>query len=89
MGYVNTWHACVQGHDSFRVCVGQSCAEFAMQLLRQQLAGDPAAPGVRLPEQLALDDALRERLLRRLTSTPGTFTFRVSAPAREPAGVPR
>lgn len=59
-----------------------------MHLLRRQQAGDAAAPGVRLPEQIALDDAQREGLLRRLTSTPGTFTFRVSAPAREPAGVP-
>ena len=60
-----------------------------MHLLRRQQAGDPTAPGVWLPEQLALDDAEREGLLRRLTTTPGTFTFRVSAPARETVPVPR
>lgn len=78
----------VQGHDSFRVCVGQSCAEFAMDLLRQQQAGNAAAAGVWLPEQIALDDSRREALLRRLTTTPGTFTFRVAAPARQPAAAP-
>lgn len=75
----------MQGHDSFRVCVGQSCAEFAMHMLRRQQAGDGGAAGVWLPEQLALDDARREELLQRLTTTPGTFTYRVRAPAPAPA----
>ena len=35
----------VQAHESFRRCVGQSCAEFALDLLEHP------SPGVQLPEQ--------------------------------------
>lgn len=55
-----------------------------MHLLRRQREGDAAAAGVWLPEELAQDDANREVLLQRLTTTPGTFTFRVKAPTATP-----
>ncbi|KAL7531705.1 hypothetical protein ACHAXR_004186 [Thalassiosira sp. AJA248-18] len=59
----------VQAHESFRRCVGQSCAEFALDLLEQP------SPGVRLTEQRYICDRLRERVIKRLTSTPGTFAY--------------
>jgi hypothetical protein len=59
----------VQAHDSFRQCVGQSCAEFALDCL-----GHPA-PGVYLPEQRYRDECARTRIIQRLTSTPGTFCY--------------
>jgi short subunit dehydrogenase-like uncharacterized protein len=59
----------VQAHDSFRQCVGQSCAEFALDCLEHP------APGVYLPEQRYRDDAARTRIIQRLTSTPGTFCY--------------
>lgn len=74
----------VQGHDSFRRVVGQSCAEFALNLLERHLsaASAPAAwrPGVYLPEQLLSEEHSSERraLLERLAMLPGTFTYRFS-----------
>ncbi|KAL3770852.1 hypothetical protein ACHAW5_000449 [Stephanodiscus triporus] len=59
----------VQAHESFRRCVGQSCAEFALDLLEQP------CPGVRLPEQRYRDDGPRGKIIERLTSTPGTFAY--------------
>mmetsp|Transcript_20964 Transcript_20964/g.44860 ORF Transcript_20964/g.44860 Transcript_20964/m.44860 type:complete len:491 (+) Transcript_20964:221-1693(+) len=59
----------VQAHESFRRCVGQSCAEFALDLLEHP------SPGVQLPEQRYRHDHARERIIKRLTSTPGTFAY--------------
>jgi Saccharopine dehydrogenase NADP binding domain len=59
----------VQAHDSFRQCVGQSCAEFALDCLEHP------APGVYLPEQRYRDETARTRIIQRLTSTPGTFCY--------------
>jgi predicted dinucleotide-binding enzyme len=60
----------VQAHDSFRQCVGQSCAEFCLDILQH-----PDTPGVYLPEQRYRDHADRQRILKRLTTTPGTFCY--------------
>ena len=62
----------LQSHESFRRCVGQSCAEFALDMLRA-----PPAPGVYLPEALYAETNRREAVLGALTSTPGTTAFRV------------
>uniref|UniRef100_A0A7S4SZI3 Saccharopine dehydrogenase NADP binding domain-containing protein n=1 Tax=Ditylum brightwellii TaxID=49249 RepID=A0A7S4SZI3_9STRA len=59
----------VQAHESFRQCVGQSCAEFALDLL------EFPSPGVQLPEQRYRDNEPRKRIIKRLTSTPGTIAF--------------
>lgn len=59
----------VQAHESFRRCVGQSCAEFALDVLEHPSAG------VQLPEQRYRDSQARERIVQRLTTTPGTFAF--------------
>eukprot|EP00977_Amphora_coffeiformis_P025092 scaffold18208_cov182-Amphora_coffeaeformis.AAC.2 len=58
-----------QGHASFRQCVAQSCAELALDCLEH------SAPGVRLPEQRYRNPVDRERILKRLTQTPGTFCY--------------
>jgi hypothetical protein len=63
--------AAVQRHGSFRRCVGQSCAEFVLDAL------DQATPGISLPEERYADAASRERILARLSSTPGTTGYRV------------
>ena len=59
----------IQVHESFRRCVGQSCAEFAMDLLKYP------SPGVSLPEKRYRDDKARSRIIPKLTSTPGTVAF--------------
>lgn len=59
----------VQGHESFRRCVGQSCAEFALDLLEHP------SSGVQLPEQRYRDASSRRRIVKKLTSTPGTFCY--------------
>eukprot|EP00580_Thalassiosira_gravida_P006439 CAMPEP_0201643948 /NCGR_PEP_ID=MMETSP0493-20130528/29193_1 /ASSEMBLY_ACC=CAM_ASM_000838 /TAXON_ID=420259 /ORGANISM="Thalassiosira gravida, Strain GMp14c1" /LENGTH=491 /DNA_ID=CAMNT_0048118503 /DNA_START=163 /DNA_END=1635 /DNA_ORIENTATION=+ len=59
----------VQAHESFRRCVGQSCAEFALDLLEHP------SPGVQLPEQRYRNDDARRRIIKQLTSTPGTFAY--------------
>lgn len=57
----------VQTHQSFRRCVGQSVAEFALDLLerrsRREEEGVPWRPGVWLPEEVADDETWRPRLL--------------------------
>lgn len=60
----------VQAHDSFRQCVAQSCAEFAMDCLEHPNPGT-----VSLPEQRYADTVARERIIAKLTSTPGTFCY--------------
>lgn len=59
----------VQGHESFRRCVGQSCAEFAMDAIQHP------STGVALPEQRYKNDIARQRIIGRLTGTPGTFAY--------------
>jgi len=59
----------VQAHDSFRQCVGQSCAEFALDCL------EFSQPGVYLPELRYQEAAARKRIIAKLTSTPGTFSY--------------
>ena len=59
----------VQAHESFRRCVGQSCAEFCLDLLKHP------SPGVQLTEQRYRNDGSRERIIKQLTSTPGTFAY--------------
>lgn len=65
----------VQAHDSFRVCVGQSCAEFVCHLL-QRADSEPTC-GVFLPEQLLADRDCRQQVLQRMSQTPGTFGYRI------------
>lgn len=60
----------VQAHDSFRHCVAQSCAEFAMDCLEY-----PSPGTVSLPEQRYADPLARRRIIDKLTSTPGTFCY--------------
>ena len=61
--------SCVQAHESFRRCVAQSCAEFALDLL------DEPRPGVYLPEDRYEETGSRQRILKRLTTTPGTIAY--------------
>lgn len=61
--------SCVQAHDSFRQCVGQSCAEFALDCLENP------TPGVFLPESRYSDEKRRRACIQRLTRTPGTFCY--------------
>lgn len=68
----------VQCHNSFRRCVGQSSAEFALDAWFEHLGGSSTSgskTGVYLPEQRYRDDTDRERIVRKLTSTPGTFCY--------------
>jgi len=65
----------VQCHDSFRRCVGQSCAEFALDAWCEHLANRPTKTGVYLPEQRYRDADARARIVPKLTSTPGTFCY--------------
>ena len=77
----------VQCHDSFRICVGQSCAEFALDALLENpststmAATDTTASstcttgGVYLPEQRYRNDKDRTRIVSKLTNTPGTFAY--------------
>lgn len=58
-----------QAHDSFRHCVGQSCAEFALDCLKYPQAG------VHLPEQRYREEGARSRIVEQLTRTPGTFCY--------------
>ena len=67
----------LQAHESFRQCVGQSAAEFCLDLL------DHPSPGIFLPEQRYRDQASRDRIISSLTSTPGTTFFEIiSTPPR-------
>mmetsp|Transcript_30328 Transcript_30328/g.63335 ORF Transcript_30328/g.63335 Transcript_30328/m.63335 type:complete len:500 (-) Transcript_30328:253-1752(-) len=59
----------VQAHDSFRQCVGQSCAEFALDCLQNP------EPSVKMTEQRYNDHKTRARIISKLTTTPGTFCY--------------
>lgn len=59
----------IQAHDSFRRCVGQSCAEFALDILQHP------RPGAYVPEQFYEQSEDRSRVIQKLTSTPGTFCY--------------
>lgn len=72
----------VQAHDSFRVCVGQSCAEFALDALEH------AKPGVYLPEQFYEDTSDRSRIIEKLTTTPGTFCYTGPVLSEQPPALP-
>lgn len=72
----------VQAHDSFRVCVGQSCAEFALDALEH------AKPGVYLPEQFYEDASDRSRIIEKLTTTPGTFCYTGPVLSEQPPSLP-
>mmetsp|Transcript_13758 Transcript_13758/g.20969 ORF Transcript_13758/g.20969 Transcript_13758/m.20969 type:complete len:242 (+) Transcript_13758:798-1523(+) len=74
----------VQAHDSFRHCVGQSCAEFALDVL---LHSDNKA-GVYLPEQYYDNDADRARIIKKLTSTPGTICYTGPVLTSDPGDAP-
>lgn len=65
-----TMTSIVQAHESFRSCVGQSCAEFALDLWE-----NPAPTGVFLPEQRYQKASDRTRIIQKLTTTPGTFCY--------------
>lgn len=67
----------VQGHDSFRRCVGQSCAEFLLAIEGGRGRAPGIGAGVYTPERLFQDKEERKRLLDAMTSTEGTFTFRI------------
>jgi hypothetical protein len=68
----------IQAHDSFRRCVAQSCAEFALDCLAHP------DPGVWLPETRYQDAVSRARIIGQLTSTPGTFCY--TGPVQVDAG---
>jgi NAD(P)-dependent dehydrogenase (short-subunit alcohol dehydrogenase family) len=59
----------IQAHDSLRNCVGQSCAEFALDCLKYP------KPGVYYPEQRYQSEVPRTRIIDQLTDTDGTFCF--------------
>ena len=59
-----------QGHRSFRECVGQYAAEFALDCLQH---GEE--PGVFLPEQRYREQNARKRIVDKLTTTPGTCWY--------------
>ena len=59
----------IQAHESFRWCVGQSCAEFALDLL------DNPVPGVALTEQRYRDENRRKEIIEKLTTTHGTIAY--------------
>jgi KR domain len=59
----------IQAHDSLKQCVGQSCAEFALDCLEYP------TPGVFYPELRYKDQSNRRRIIDKLTSTPGTFCY--------------
>lgn len=59
----------LQGHASFRQCVAQSCAEFALDCLEHP------SPGVFMPEHRYRNAVDRARIIGKLTQTPGTFCY--------------
>jgi hypothetical protein len=68
-GQVERTMSTIQAHESLRTCVGQSCAEFALDCLEHP------QPGVYYPEQRYEEDVSRKRILDQLTTTDGTFCF--------------
>mmetsp|Transcript_22714 Transcript_22714/g.46453 ORF Transcript_22714/g.46453 Transcript_22714/m.46453 type:complete len:149 (+) Transcript_22714:212-658(+) len=77
--------AALQGHESFRRCVGQSCAEFALHLLDARDQGN-ARPGVFLPEQRFDHDSERAALVDRMSKTKGTLVCRIETEPGKDAG---
>lgn len=72
----DTQASIVQLHESFRCCVGQSCAEFALDLLGQEERPESASDGgVFLPEQYYRSQVNRDRIIPKLTTTPGTLGY--------------
>ena len=70
----------VQAHRSFREVVGQSAAEFTLQLLQAPSVEQGSSalrrePGVYTPEELFSESAARGPLLERLLSVPGTLNY--------------
>ena len=63
----------VQGHESFRQCVGQSCAEFCIDLLQSQ--AQTREGGVSLVEQRYADTDTRKLMVQQMTTTPGTIEY--------------
>jgi hypothetical protein len=63
----------VQGHESFRQCVGQSCAEFCIDLLQEQ--SKERSGGVSLVEERYRDKDTRKQMIEKMTSTPGTIDY--------------
>merc|ERR1740139_1336258 len=69
VGDAGTKVSILQAHESFRRCVGQSCAEFALDLLSHP------RPSVALPESHYRDNEARERIVEKLVSTTGTIGY--------------
>ena len=69
IGEEGTCVSTIQAHESFRWCVGQSCAEFALDLL------DNPLPGVALTEQRYRDENRRKVVIEKLTTTHGTIAY--------------
>lgn len=63
----------VQGHESFRQCVGQSAAEFCINLLQSQAHSREG--GVQLVEQRYSNKEMRKQLIEKMTTTPGTLEY--------------
>ncbi len=63
----------VQGHESFRQCVGQSAAEFCIDLLQEQ--SKERSGGVSLVEQRYRNADSRKQMIEKMTTTPGTIDY--------------
>ena len=63
----------VQGHESFRQCVGQSAAEYCINLLQSQTQSRDG--GVQLVEQRYSNKEMRKKLIEKMTTTPGTIEY--------------
>ena len=74
----------VQGHESFRQCVGQSAAEFCIDLLQEQ--STDRSGGVSLVEQRYRDEDARKQMIEKMTSTPGTIDYSGAVVTRKANG---
>eukprot|EP00985_Skeletonema_marinoi_P028015 scaffold23804_cov112-Skeletonema_marinoi.AAC.1 len=74
----------VQGHESFRQCVGQSAAEFCIDLLQEQ--STDRSGGVSLVEQRYRDEGARKQMIEKMTSTPGTIDYSGAVVTRKANG---
>ncbi len=63
----------VQGHQSFRECVGQSASEYCINLLQSQAHSREG--GVQLVEQRYSNKEMRKQLIEKMTTTPGTIEY--------------
>ncbi len=61
----------VQGHESFRQCVGQSCAEFCIDLLQEQ--SKERSGGVSLVEERYRDRQRDQEATTRLDTQPTNY----------------